>query len=213
MGRALALYNSLLRSYGPQGWWPAESRFEIVAGALLTQNTNWANVEKAIANLKSAGRLKPESLLETGERELETLIRPSGFFRQKARRLKLLTKNYLEFERRGVAPTRRELLRIKGVGRETADSILLYAYGKPYFVIDAYTRRFCATYCLCGCGDYDEYRAFFESNLPRDVRLYKEYHALIVQWGKRNRPALGRSMKKKRKREKAAYLPSRGKAP
>ncbi len=190
--KAAALYRTLLAEYGPQHWWPAETQFEVVAGALLTQNTNWRNVEKAIANLKSAGKMSPEAILETRNAELETLIRPCGFFRQKAVRLRVLTGKFVEIEKRGSMPSREELLSIKGVGKETADSILLYAYGLPYFVIDSYTRRFCAHHRLFEGKDYDDYRSFFESSLPQDVRLFKEYHALIVEWGKRQ--AKGRKM-------------------
>jgi endonuclease-3 related protein len=186
MGRAHSLYLGLLGEYGPQHWWPADSRYEVVVGALLTQNTNWKSVEKAIGNLRAAGKLSPGALLETRSIELETLIRPSGFYRQKAERLRLLTEAFAAFEARGRAPSRRELLSIRGVGKETADSILLYAYGKPYFVIDSYTRRFCACHGLFRGKEYDEYRGFFESTLPRSVPVYREYHALIVEWGKRN---------------------------
>ncbi|MFH0884273.1 MAG: hypothetical protein V1861_01025 [Candidatus Micrarchaeota archaeon] len=185
MTSALSLYRELLAEYGPQNWWPAESQYEVVAGALLTQNANWRNVEKAIANLKTAGKMSPEGILETQNTELETLIRPCGFFRQKAARLKPLTEKYLEVKKRGSPPSREELLKVKGVGKETADSILLYAFELPYFVIDAYTRRFCAHHRLYEGKEYDEYRSFFESSLPRDAQLYKEYHALIVEWGKR----------------------------
>jgi endonuclease III related protein len=186
-GKALSLYRKLLAEFGPQGWWPAESQFEVVVGALLAQNTNWGNVQKAIANLNAAGKLSPESILKTPDHELETLIRPSGFFRQKARRLHALTREYVSFTARGKPPSRDELLAINGVGKETADSILLYAYGLPYFVIDSYTRRFCASHRLARGKEYDDYRAFFERSLPRSVPLYKEYHALIVAWGKGRR--------------------------
>lgn len=195
MANALDLYRSLLSEHGPQGWWPAETQYEVVAGALLAQNTNWRNVEKAIASLKDAGALSPQAILKIQNPELETLIRPSGFFRQKAVRLKLLAKKYLEIAERGLPPSRSELLEVKGVGKETADSILLYAYGLPYFVIDAYTRRFCAHYGLFSGKEYDEYRFFFESSLPRSVPLYKEYHALIVAWGKgRKKPRANRKL-------------------
>jgi endonuclease-3 related protein len=182
-------HDHLLERYGPQGWWPGETRFEVVVGALLTQNTNWKNVEKAIANLKTDGKLDPSSLLGTGDRELETLIRPSGFFRQKASRLKTLTEAYLRFEMEGRAPSREDLLSINGIGKETADSILLYAYDVPIFVIDAYTRRYCDANAIFDGKEYDDYRSFFENNLPRSIPLYKEFHALIVAWGKdpRNR--------------------------
>lgn len=185
--KLLRLYQQLEAEYGKQHWWPADSQYEVVVGALLTQNTNWKNVEKAIANLKKAGKLEPRRLLETENRELETLIRPSGFYRQKAERLKLLTAKYLDIIKRGSLPTRDELLLVKGVGKETADSILLYAFDLPYFVIDAYTKRFCSHHALFEGKEYDEYRLFFESSLPRSVQLYKEYHALIVRWGKDKR--------------------------
>jgi endonuclease-3 related protein len=183
--RLLSLYERMLAGYGRQHWWPAESQYEVVAGALLTQNTSWKNVEKAMANLRKAGALSPERILRTPNPELEALIRPSGFYRQKAERLKLLTAKYAEIKKRGSPPSREELLAVKGVGKETADSILLYAFDMPFFVIDAYTRRFCAHHRLFSGKEYDAYRAFFESSLPKDVELYKEYHALIVEWGKR----------------------------
>lgn len=197
MPSALSLYRRLLGEYGPQHWWPAESQFEVVAGALLTQNTNWKNVEKAISNLRCAGRLSPDGILKTRNAELETLIRPSGFYRQKAERLKLLTIKYSEILKRNSPPSREELLEVKGVGKETADSILLYAFDMPFFVIDAYTRRFCAHYNLYEGGDYDDYRVFFESSLPQSVPLYKEYHALIVAWGKRTGKTRGGKQKVK----------------
>jgi len=203
--RVLALYRKLETQYGPQYgnkvwprkqrragitpaspcWWPAETQYEIVVGALLTQNTSWNNVEKAIANLKAAGKLSPEAILKTRNTKLETLIRPSGFYRQKAERLKLLTKAYSRVLREKRIPTREELLAVKGVGKETADSILLYAYGLPHFVIDAYTRRFCSHHRLFLSKEYDDYKRFFERSLPRDAGLYGEYHALIVRWGKK----------------------------
>ncbi|MFH0737957.1 MAG: endonuclease [Candidatus Micrarchaeota archaeon] len=181
------IYSELLREHGPQHWWPAESEFEVVVGALLTQNTNWRNAEKAIDNLREAKALGPEKLLSLKKRKLESLIRPSGFYRQKAERLRALTKKYLEIKKRGTPPSREELLEVKGVGEETADSILLYAFGLPYFVIDSYTKRFCAHHSLFKGKSYDGFRSFFESSLPKDVQIYKEYHALIVAWGKKNR--------------------------
>lgn len=198
MERALALYEKLLLKYGPQHWWPADSQYEIVVGALLTQNTNWKSVEKAIANMKAARALSPRAVLETPAPELETLIRPSGFYRQKAARLKALTEKYCEILARGTPPTRDELLEVKGVGKETADSILLYAFSLPFFVVDAYTRRFCAHHRLCSCKEYDDYRDYFESRLPRDATLFNEYHALIVEWGKRQAIAKKQDGKKKR---------------
>jgi len=185
--RLLKLYEGLQAGFGPQNWWPADSRFEVIVGAILTQNTNWKNAEKAIANLKAAKKLDAHSLLKTPDRKLETLIRPSGFFRQKTERLKSISLAFLVFENRGFAPSRDELLEIKGVGKETADSILLYAYHQPHFVIDAYTRRFCSYYSLLESKEYDDYKKYFESSLPPDIALFKEYHALIVEWGKINK--------------------------
>lgn len=186
MARTLiGIYDKLLGEYGPQGWWPAESRFEVVIGALLTQNTNWKNVERAISNLKTADKCDPSMILSCKKEELEKLIRPSGFYKQKAERLRILTEKYIEIEERGYPPDRDELLDLKGVGKETADSILLYAFDLPFFVIDAYTRRFCSHHDFMLDGEYDEYRSFFERSLPKDVSLYKEFHALIVEWGKR----------------------------
>lgn len=193
MRKAHSLYLSLLREYGPQGWWPAESQYEIVVGALLTQNTNWGNVEKAIGNLKKAKALAPGKILKMKKAKLERLIRPSGFYRQKAERLVSLTKKYIEIKRKNprslrlvLSPhsMRDELLSVKGVGKETADSILLYAFGLPFFVIDAYTKKFCFHHRLFSGKEYDDCRVFFESSLPRSVPLYKEYHALIARWGK-----------------------------
>ncbi len=203
-GRLLRLYEELLEQSGPQEcnkawprnekragvawakpcWWPADSRFEVVVGALLAQNTNWKNVEKAIGNLKDADSLDAERIVSMRKCSLEKLIRPSGFYRQKAKRLKTLAKSFLVFESRGSPPSRDELLAIDGVGKETADSILLYAYDIPHFVIDAYTRRFCKCHSLLESKEYDDYKSYFERALPRDVALYKEYHALIVEWGK-----------------------------
>jgi endonuclease-3 related protein len=186
MYHMLKLYKRLLRRYGRQGWWPAESPYEVVVGAVLTQNTSWRNVEKALANLKEEGDLNEDSILRMDIRKLERLIRPSGFYRQKAGRLKLATRKWLETRdsRLGTRRLREEWLSVKGIGKETADSILLYAMGRPIFVIDAYTRRFCKELLGREFKDYDEYRELFESNLPKDVNLYKEYHALIVEWGK-----------------------------
>ncbi len=184
----VSLYRRLLRKYGRQGWWPGDSQYEIVAGALLTQNTSWRNAEKAIKNLKNENLLHPSRILETPDSRLRLLLRPSGYYRQKAERLKILTRKYLEIKKRKSLPTREELLSLKGIGKETADSILLYAFDLPVFVIDAYTRRFCSHYGLFKGRGYDDYRSFFESSLPRSVPLYKEYHALIVAWAKDQKP-------------------------
>ena len=204
--RLYAIYESLLSEFGPQGWWPTiadgemkyhpedyffprteEERFQIIAGALLTQNTGWKNAEKALLSLNSAQKLSPEKILSLPLSELESLIRPAGYFRQKARRLKSLSKAYLKAdEDKDTEELRGHFLSINGVGPETADSILLYAYSRPVFVIDAYTRRMCSSLKLFSGKDYEEYRSFFQSNLPPEPELFNEFHALIVEWGKRN---------------------------
>ncbi|MBS3067549.1 endonuclease [Candidatus Micrarchaeota archaeon] len=185
--RLLSIYKELLNQFGQQKWWPADSAFEVVVGAILTQNTNWKNVEKAIANLKNENKLNEKAILEITISELENLIRSSGFYKQKAERLKLATKKWFELKDKNdlsIDVLRKELLSVKGIGKETADSIILYAFEKPIFVIDAYTRRFCKKYFNFESKNYDEYRTFFEDNLSQDLELFKEYHALIVEWAK-----------------------------
>jgi len=187
------IYEMLYDAFGPQHWWPGETPFEIVAGAILTQNTNWANVEKAIANLKSAGYLMPEALFRIDISQLAELIRPAGYYNIKAKRLKSfinwLYDNYdgemSNLELVNTAQLRAELLVIKGIGRETADSILLYALGRPVFVVDAYTARIAMRHKLIDPGaDYEQLRELFESNLTEDVQLFNECHALLVRLGK-----------------------------
>ncbi len=164
-----------------------DERFEIIAGALLTQNTGWQNAEKALLNLHSARRLSPEKILSLPLSELECLVRPAGYFRQKAARLKGLSEAYLEADGdAGTGNLRAHYLSVNGVGPETADSILLYAYGRPSFVIDAYTRRMCSALNLFQGKSYDDYRNFFQANLRPEPELFNEFHALIVEWGKRN---------------------------
>lgn len=183
-------YRELLKRYGKQNWWPSVTRnkFEICIGAILTQNTNWRNVEKAIGNLIDADSVDPATIVNMPAKKLERLIRPSGFFRQKTKRLKELSRfvlSYGSFERFAKNVTREELLSVNGIGKETADSILLYACGKPYFVVDAYTRRLLSGLGLIkGNEEYDEIRRLFESELQKNVELYKEFHALIVKHGK-----------------------------
>ncbi len=190
----LDMYQKMLDALGTQQWWPGETPFEVIIGAILTQNTNWSNVEKAIKNLKAAGKLYPHEIHQLSEAELAQLIRPSGFFNVKAKRVKTFI-NWL-FSRyegdldylfdRGLSSLREELLSIKGVGPETADSILLYAGNFPTFVIDAYTYRIFSRHGLIPEeSSYDEMKDFFEDNLPKDVQLYNEYHALLVNIGKR----------------------------
>ncbi len=187
------IYQLLFDFFGPQHWWPGETRFEIITGAILTQNTSWANVEKAITNLKSAGYLRPEKLHHLDLAQLAELIRPAGYYNIKAKRLKnfinWLFGNYdgelTSLESIDTEQLRAELLAIKGVGRETADSILLYAFDRPVFVVDAYTARIMYRHELIEPdADYEQIREFFESNLPQDIRLFNEYHALLVRVGK-----------------------------
>jgi len=187
------IYELLHEAFGPQHWWPGETPFEVVVGAILTQNTSWANVEKAIANLKSGGYLTPEGLYRIGAAELAELIRPAGYYNIKATRLKSfldwLFDNYggqlTTLESVATGQLRSELLAIKGIGRETADSILLYALGRPVFVVDTYTSRIMSRHGLIDAGtDYEQLRELFESNLPEDTKLYNEFHALLVRAGK-----------------------------
>jgi endonuclease-3 related protein len=200
--RLMKTYRALYRAFGPQHWWPGETPFEVMVGAVLTQNTAWRNVEKAIANLKRNGPLTPSNLHRLSERRLAVLIRPSGYFNVKAKRLRHL----LEFIQTAYggslkrmfaedsADLRRNLLEVNGIGPETADSILLYAGGKPVFVVDAYTKRIFGRHEYFGIdADYPHVQRFFMENLPRNTRLYNEYHALIVKLGKdyckKTRPA------------------------
>ncbi len=183
------IYQQLFERYGSRHWWPADSPFEVVIGAILTQNTNWQNVEKAIDNLRAADALSCSALCALSRDELEVLIRPSGFFRQKAQRLQLFS-GYLRDHYQGclekllqqpLDEARRELLAQKGVGPETADSILLYAGGQPSFVVDAYTGRlFSRLGLLDGTEKYEQIRNLFMAELPVETALYNEYHALIV---------------------------------
>ncbi len=185
------LYDRLLDAYGAQHWWPAESAFEVIVGAVLTQNTSWKNVEKAIARLKATGNLDLDHIVALSQDDLAGLIRSSGFFNVKAKRLKNLCE-WLQLQggldelagwRTG--KLRQSLLEINGIGPETADDILLYAFQRPVFVIDSYTRRLSGKLGLIqGTEDYETLRQMFESCLPPDHRLYNEYHALIVRHAK-----------------------------
>ncbi|MCW8892529.1 MAG: endonuclease III domain-containing protein [Deltaproteobacteria bacterium] len=182
-------YNRLLDHYGPRVWWPAKTPFEVVIGAILTQNTNWNNVEKAISNLRRAEALTADVILNLSIEELEQLIRPSGFFRQKAERLQLFCRHLHQSHQGSLGKlleqplnqAREELLQLKGIGPETADSILLYAGKRPSFVVDAYTGRlFSRLGILTGTEKYDQIRELFMAHLDDSVQLYNEYHALIV---------------------------------
>ncbi len=187
------VYERLLAAFGPQRWWPGESPFEVLVGAVLTQNTSWQNVAKAIGRLKEAELLEPHALYGLTDEELEELIRPAGYFRVKARRLRNLLE--LVVTRYGgsldamfasdLDSLREQLLGVNGIGPETADSILLYAGGVPTFVVDAYTHRVLARHGWIEFeADYHTIKDHFESGLERDAALFNEYHALLVRLGK-----------------------------
>ena len=194
----LAVYRRLLAAHGPQHWWPGDTMFEIMVGAVLTQNTAWTNVEKAIANLKTAQALSPEAIVAAPHRRLATWLKPSGYFNVKAKRLHAFCEWLIEqggAKRLARLPTqtlRTQLLDVHGIGPETADDILLYAFNRPVFVIDAYTRRlFERLGVIEGQESYEALRNLFETALPSDVQLFNEYHALIVAHAKyvcRKRP-------------------------
>lgn len=188
-----ALYEAMFSAYGPQQWWPAETRTEVIIGAILTQNTAWRNVEKAIENLKYAQALDWAQLRDLPLEKLAELIRPAGTFNVKARRLKTFVLWFwdrfdADLDRMfatSLQSLREELLGISGIGRETADAILLYAGGLPSFVVDAYTARILFRHRLIDeSAGYEDIKDLFESNLPQDPKLFNEYHALLVQIGK-----------------------------
>lgn len=197
-----AIYRRLFATYGPRHWWPAQSPFEVMVGAVLTQNTAWVNVEKAITNLKRARVLSPKAIIDASPAQLGGWLRPSGFFNVKAARLGALCRWLLSqggMRRVADMPTdalRTELLAVHGIGPETADDILLYAFARPVFVIDEYTRRtFGRLGIVAGGEGYETLRGMFEGSLGRDARLFNEYHALIVTHGKdvcRSQPHCGR---------------------
>ncbi len=179
------LYEALLARYGDPHWWPARTPYEVIVGAVLTQNTAWGNVEKAIARFGDG--LSPEQVLRLDLAELSEIIRPAGFFNQKAPYLKAVTEWFARYDfdvptvrREPLEKLRAELLSTRGVGRETADSILLYACGLPSFVVDAYTMRLCARYPIDAGEGYEAVKRFFEDNLARSAQLYNRFHALIV---------------------------------
>jgi len=185
------VFQCLLERYGSQGWWPADSAFEVMLGAILTQNTSWQNVERAIAGLREAGLMSPEAIAASAHEPLAAAIRPAGYFNVKASRLKAFTGWYLEqggLQALSPWPTealRQGLLSVKGVGRETADDICLYAFHRPVFVIDAYTRRLFARLGLAsGEEGYEALRIAVERALGPDTRVFNEFHALIVRHGK-----------------------------
>jgi endonuclease-3 related protein len=186
------VYGRMLSRFGPRNWWPMRNTFkppelEVCVGAILTQNTSWGNVERALSLMKAKGMTGMDAIEDAGLHELEEAVRPSGFYKQKAERLKTFTEFVRSF---GGFPgfsrkvTRGQLLGLKGIGPETADSILLYALGRPLFVVDAYTRRVFTRLGFPDRKGYEAWRGFFEDNLPRDVALYREFHALIVEHAK-----------------------------
>ena len=189
----LRYYRTMSGALGPMHWWPAQTPFEVVVGAILTQSTAWGNVERAIANLRQAKVLTPSAMLRISTPRLAALVRPSGYFRQKAKKLKA----FVRFLRDGyggslkgmfLTPTselREKLLSVHGIGPETADSILLYAGNHPVFVVDAYTHRILGRHGIThGKPDYEKVRAFIEASIPNQPELFNEFHALIVNTGK-----------------------------
>lgn len=193
MSILLKIYQKLYQSFGPQYWWPGDTPFEIAIGAILTQNTNWGNVEKAINNLKNQDALSAKAINKMPVKKLSELIRPAGYFNIKAKRLKSFI-NFLMNKYNGsmkrmknddIYSLREKLLSINGIGPETADSILLYALEKPIFVIDAYTKRVLSRHGIMEHDElYEKFQEFFHTSLKKDVKLFNEYHALFVRAGK-----------------------------
>lgn len=188
-----AIYRALYKAYGPQKWWPAKTRFEIVIGAILTQNTSWTNVERAINNLRKAGLLFPGKIKNAESEYLASLIRPAGYYNIKTKRLK----NFVSFLYSGYNGSlndlssgnpkdiRKALLNVNGIGPETCDSIMLYALNKKVFVVDAYTKRIFSRHGFFKeSDDYHDIQKYFMDNLPKSASLYNEYHALIVRLAK-----------------------------
>lgn len=191
MNGLLEIYHTLLSAYGQRHWWPAQSAYEMMVGSILTQNTTWTNVEKAINNL--GDNLSPEFIAGLTNEELAQIIRPSGYYNQKALKLKALTSWYELYSydinqarKNDGHVLRSELLTVKGVGYETADSILLYALNKPFFVVDAYTRRFLSRLGYTLPTSYNDLRLKIEKSIPESISLYNEFHALIVEHAKQH---------------------------
>jgi len=187
------IYKRLYSFFGPQRWWPADSPFEVMVGAILTQNTNWQNAEKAIANFKKNKLLNPRKLSSLPHKRLASLVVPAGYYNIKAKRLKNFLSFYFKFYQgelkkislRDTQGLRQELLSVNGIGQETADSILLYALDKPVFVVDAYTRRILLRHRFIGeDAGYAQIQNLFMENLRNSVKLFNEYHALLVRLGK-----------------------------
>ena len=187
------IYDKLFSFFGPQHWWPGETPFEVIVGAILTQNTSWANVRKAIGNLKNDNLLSPVALKKVSINKLARLIRPSGYYNQKAKKLKNFTSflfskyqgNLKKMFRQELIKLREELLSVNGIGPETADSILLYALDMPIFVVDAYTKRILSRHKLIPEDfDYHRVQEIFMKNLKPEAKFFNEYHALLVKLGK-----------------------------
>jgi endonuclease-3 related protein len=188
-----SIYKKLYSYFGPQYWWPADSPFEVMVGAILTQNTNWQNVERAINNLKKKDLLEPKKLFRLSQKRLANLIKPAGYFNIKAKRLKEFLNfffkvyggNLEKISLQATGALREQLLSTNGIGDETADSILLYALNKPVFVVDAYTKRILLRHgFIKDNSTYDEVQKLFMENLKTDIQLFNEYHALLVRLGK-----------------------------
>ena len=189
-GLLAEIYSRLYEAHGPQGWWPGESRFEVIAGAILTQSTAWTNVERALESMRAAGCWSFDAVAAMQEQDLATVIRSSGYYNAKARKLQAFAKHVLAFydgdlDRffdKDLPELRTELLSIHGIGEETADDILVYAADKPSFVIDSYTRRIVDRMGMAPEGrnpGYAAYQALFQDNLPGDTQLFNEFHALL----------------------------------
>lgn len=204
-------YKILLKSFGKQGWWPLldykgknptktgsfqgyhpgrydfplsqKQIFEVCIGALLAQNTSWQNAEKALLKMKKNKILSPKDVSKSTEKRIASIIKPAGYYNQKAKKIKAFSLFFIELK--GRTPRREDLLKLWGIGKETADSIMLYAYKQPHFVIDAYTKRVCNRIGFSE-NDYDKLQNIFESNLPEDYKIYNEFHALIVELAKRH---------------------------
>jgi endonuclease-3 related protein len=183
----MEVYERLMAAYGPQGWWPSDGPFETIVGAVLTQNTAWVNVDRALANLREAGAMTPASIRAIPDEELAALIRPSGYFNAKTRKLKAVAEylalyddDFTRWHSCDAKELRAELLTVHGIGPETADDIVLYVANLPSFVMDAYTQRLVDRLGIApDRRRYEDYQALFEANVPKDARLYNEYHALL----------------------------------
>jgi len=199
MNQIKEIYSILLKEFSPQGWWPTtlenelhpkhhgiaprneKERFEIIIGAILTQNTSWKNVEKAIFNLNKEKLIDIKKIKSINQKKLASLIRPSGYYNQKAEKLKIAANFFLKNKN----PSREQLLDVKGIGPETADSILLYAFQKPFFVVDAYTKRIFSRIGLCNPNiKYNELQEIFHKSLSKNTKIFNQYHALIVELAK-----------------------------